>query len=197
MRNWIFILKSCCSWGITLHAGPDPVQSKLVRYYTLPPRILLNICSTGINSSSWEPEKNVLSLDTVATAASAGNTSDQESENEGPGVVSSYDERDLWAAMFPLRVHLCFSSKRNLPASAPVLLHTLETAIRVFCRIWISLLLLYADFYWEWRFAPVFIWTSELLKYLYVWNFTLQECWICHLRKTTPTHSYFSLQSPT
>lgn len=42
-----------------------------------------------------EIQENVLSLDTVATAASAGHTWDQESGDAGPGAVSSFDERDL------------------------------------------------------------------------------------------------------
>lgn len=70
-----------------------------------------------------EIQENVLSLDTVATAASAGNTWDQESGDVEPGAVSSIDERDLWTVMFPLHVRLDFGSTCNLPTSAFVPSH--------------------------------------------------------------------------
>lgn len=95
---------------------------------TSPPRPHPGFCWTYAVLASTLPaeiQEHVLSLDTVATAASAGNTSDWESGDEGPGAVSSFDERDLWAVMFPPHVSLHFGSKCNLPTSALVLSNTM------------------------------------------------------------------------
>lgn len=60
-RHIIFILLSCCLWGMILELGSDFVRARIVTYYNPPPpRILLNICCAGIDSPSRDPEKRVV-----------------------------------------------------------------------------------------------------------------------------------------
>lgn len=165
MRNWIFILKSCCAWGITLHAGPDPVQSKLVRYYTLPPRILLNICSTGINSSSWEPEKTCCPWTLLP----------QQHQQEILQTKSQKmrSQESFHHMMSETSEQLCFRSV-FVCVSVPS-----ETSLHLHWCSYIHLKLLFgcsagselACFYYMLIFTenedlPLCLWTSELLKYV-------------------------------
>lgn len=65
---------------------------------------------------------NVLSLDTVTTAASGGSARDPELRDEWPGAISSYDKTHFETALFLVHVSSDCYSTCELPLPTPVLL---------------------------------------------------------------------------